>query len=39
VWGLPEDIAKAVAMMVRGDIAYSSGQVIMVDGGMTAQSL
>jgi len=32
-WGYPEDAGKAVAMMVRGDIAYSTGQVIMLDGG------
>lgn len=38
-WGLPEDIGRAVAMMVRGDIAYSTGQVIMVDGGQTLQRL
>lgn len=38
-WGLPEDVGKAVAMMVRGDIAYSTGQVIMVDGGQTVQRL
>ncbi len=38
-WGFPEDIGRAVAMMVRGDIAYSSGQVINVDGGMTIDVL
>lgn len=38
-WGCPEDIGKAVAMMVRGDIAYSTGQVILVDGGQTLQRL
>ncbi len=38
-WGYPDDVGKAVAMMVRGDIAYSTGQVIMVDGGMTLQRL
>lgn len=38
-WGLPEDVGRAVAMVVRGDIAYSTGQVIMVDGGMTLQRL
>jgi NAD(P)-dependent dehydrogenase (short-subunit alcohol dehydrogenase family) len=38
-WGLPEDIGRAVAMMVRGDIAYSTGQVILVDGGQTVQRL
>lgn len=38
-WGLPEDIGRAVAMMVRGDIAYSTGQVIMVDGGYSVRRL
>ena len=38
-WGLPEDIAKAAAMMARGDIAYSTGQVITIDGGLTLQRL
>lgn len=38
-WGEPEDVAKAVASLVRGDFAYSSGQVFMVDGGMTIQRL
>jgi 3-oxoacyl-[acyl-carrier protein] reductase len=32
-WGLPDDIAKTVVMMARGDIGYSTGQVINVDGG------
>jgi len=38
-WGYPEDVGRAVAMMVRGDIAYSTGQVINVDGGVTLQRL
>ena len=38
-WGLPSDIGRAAAMMVRGDIAYSTGQVVMVDGGQTIQRL
>ncbi len=38
-WGLPEDIGKAVAMMVRGDIAYSTGTVVHVDGGFHVQRL
>jgi 3-oxoacyl-[acyl-carrier protein] reductase len=38
-WGLPEDVGRAVAMLVRGDLAYSTGQVIMVDGGLTLQRL
>ncbi len=38
-WGLPEDIGKAVAMLARGDLPYSTGQVLMVDGGMTLSRL
>jgi len=38
-WGTPEDIGKAVAMLVRGDLAYSTGQVIGVDGGFAVSRL
>jgi 3-oxoacyl-[acyl-carrier protein] reductase len=38
-WGLPDDVGKAVAMLARGDLPYSTGQVIMVDGGMTLSRL
>jgi NAD(P)-dependent dehydrogenase (short-subunit alcohol dehydrogenase family) len=34
-WGFPEDVGKAVASLAKGDFPYSTGQVIMVDGGMT----
>ena len=32
-WGLPEDIGKVCRSLVSGDLAYSTGQVINVDGG------
>ena len=38
-WGLPEDVGKAVAALVRGDFPYSTGQVLMVDGGLTMPRL
>jgi NAD(P)-dependent dehydrogenase (short-subunit alcohol dehydrogenase family) len=38
-WGQPEDVGKAVAMLARSDLPYSTGQVIMVDGGLTVQRL
>lgn len=38
-WGFPEDVAKAAAAMIRGDLAYSTGQVVNVDGGMQIQRL
>jgi NAD(P)-dependent dehydrogenase (short-subunit alcohol dehydrogenase family) len=38
-WGTPEDVGKAVAMLVRGDLSYATGAVIMVDGGLTVPRL
>ena len=38
-WGLPADIGKACAALARGDFAYSTGQVIQVDGGLTLPRL
>lgn len=38
-WGYPEDVGKGVASLVRGDFPYSTGQVIMIDGGLTLQRL
>jgi 3-oxoacyl-[acyl-carrier protein] reductase len=38
-WGTPEDVGRAVAMLARGDLAYSSGAVIMVDGGVSVPRL
>ncbi|MCK4748849.1 MAG: 3-ketoacyl-ACP reductase [Bacteroidales bacterium] len=34
-WGYPADVGRAVASLAEGDLAYSTGQVIMVDGGLT----
>ena len=38
-WGYPVDVGKAVTALVRGDFPYSTGQVIMVDGGLTIARL
>jgi 3-oxoacyl-[acyl-carrier protein] reductase len=38
-WGTPEDVGKVVAALARGDLPYSTGAVIMVDGGLTIQRL
>ena len=38
-WGLPDDVGRAVAGLARGDFPYSTGQVIMVDGGLTLPRL
>lgn len=38
-WGIPSDIGKVVGAMATGSMPYSTGQVVMVDGGMTVQRL
>jgi len=38
-WGTPEDIGKVAAAMATGMLPYSTGQVVLVDGGMTVQRL
>ncbi len=38
-WGQPDDIGRAVASLLRGDFAYSTGQVFMVDGGLSVNRL
>ena len=34
-WGMPEDVGRVAAAMASGSMPYSTGQVVMVDGGMT----
>lgn len=38
-WGKPEDIGRVAAAMSNQSMPYSTGQVVMVDGGMTVQRL
>lgn len=38
-WGTPEDVGKVAAAMATGMLPYSSGQVVLVDGGMTVHRL
>lgn len=38
-WGYPDDVGKAVAALSQGNFPYSTGQVIMVDGGLTLPRL
>jgi 3-oxoacyl-[acyl-carrier protein] reductase len=38
-WGEPEDVGRVVASLAKGDFMYSTGQVIMVDGGLTIPRL
>ena len=38
-WGTPEDVGCVVAALARGDAPYSTGAVIVVDGGLTLPRL
>ena len=38
-WGEPQDVGRAVAMLARGDLSYSTGNVLNIDGGLTLRRL
>jgi 3-oxoacyl-[acyl-carrier protein] reductase len=38
-WGTPEDVGRVVAALARGDAPYSTGAVVVVDGGLTIPRL
>lgn len=38
-WGEPADVGRAVAALARGDFSYSTGLVVMADGGLTVPRL
>ncbi len=38
-FGMPEDVAAVVAALAAGDIPYSTGQILTVDGGLTIARL
>lgn len=38
-WGTPEDVGRVVASLARGDAPYSTGAVVVVDGGLTIPRL
>jgi NAD(P)-dependent dehydrogenase (short-subunit alcohol dehydrogenase family) len=38
-WGQPEDVGRAVAALVRGDLPYATGTIINIDGGLTIPRL
>ncbi len=38
-WGLPADVGKVAAAMASGSMPYSTGAVVMVDGGLTTPRL
>lgn len=38
-WGQPDDIGRAVAAIARGELPFSTGEVINVDGGFHLRTL
>jgi len=38
-WGYPEDIGRAVRSILKGDLAFSTGSVLYVDGGFHIKEL
>jgi len=38
-WGQPEDVGRAVAALLRGDLPYATGTVLHVDGGLSMPRL
>lgn len=38
-WGQPEDVGRAVAALLRGDLPYATGSVVHVDGGLAVPRL
>jgi NAD(P)-dependent dehydrogenase (short-subunit alcohol dehydrogenase family) len=38
-WGQPADVGRAVAMLARGELTYSTGNVLSIDGGLTLRRL
>jgi NAD(P)-dependent dehydrogenase (short-subunit alcohol dehydrogenase family) len=38
-WGMPEDVGRTVATLLRGDVPYATGCVITVDGGLSVPRL
>lgn len=38
-WGRPEDVGRVAAAMAAGELPYATGQILIVDGGMTIPRL
>ena len=38
-WGEPEDIGRAVAMLASGDLSFTTGEALHVDGGLNLRLL
>jgi NAD(P)-dependent dehydrogenase (short-subunit alcohol dehydrogenase family) len=38
-WGQADDVGRAVAALVRGDVPYATGTIVNVDGGLSLPRL
>jgi NAD(P)-dependent dehydrogenase (short-subunit alcohol dehydrogenase family) len=38
-WGQPEDVGRAVAALLRGDLPHATGSVVHIDGGLSIPRL
>lgn len=38
-WGEPDDVGRAVAALLRGDVPYATGTIVNVDGGLSIPRL
>jgi NAD(P)-dependent dehydrogenase (short-subunit alcohol dehydrogenase family) len=38
-WGQADDVGRAVAALVRGDVPYATGTIVNVDGGLSIPRL
>jgi NAD(P)-dependent dehydrogenase (short-subunit alcohol dehydrogenase family) len=38
-WGQPEDVGRAVAALVRGELPYATGAILTLDGGLSMPRL
>jgi NAD(P)-dependent dehydrogenase (short-subunit alcohol dehydrogenase family) len=38
-WGQPDDVGRAVAALLRGDVPYATGTILTVDGGLSLPRL
>ncbi len=38
-WGTPDDVGRAVAVLASGEFSYATGNVLLIDGGLTLPRL
>ena len=38
-WGTPEDVGRAVTALACGEMPYATGNVLLIDGGLTLSRL